>query len=370
MTPMNFFLILLNHREQDTQQSPQRTPPLTQQPPNAQFENLSLQLDENHNNDNDQDELQLPNPTLDAQSTDLTVDSNILMVPIRPIENQDISHNIEQNPQYLIQGSSTLSNTTNTIPQPPISKNYDPPPLPESDTYTSSSISQQPSSFDNNINGLISNTRPRFTFHSPSTPERTSVTTHPYIQAQNTSDPNIPTTFNIDMIHINPSTNFVTSRTLFRPPLQTIPNNPLQYNLFSTNTHNTQHAIHSLEQNAQINFSKTSVQDHNVPKPSSSFIRTNPYFTPTSQIPTNTNTNNLQTHTSHSNFHITHSYAQPSTTVSNPTYINTFTSISEPIKQFDGLDHKYTPEEYLQHIEARVIFSLGQQPSTSYEYKF
>ena len=42
------------------------------------------------------------------------------MVPIRPIENQDILHNIEQDPQYLIQGSSTLSNTTNTIPQPPI----------------------------------------------------------------------------------------------------------------------------------------------------------------------------------------------------------------------------------------------------------
>ena len=121
------------------QQSPQRTQPITQQSPNARFENLLLQFDENHNNDNDQDELQLPNPTLDTQSTDLTVDSNILMVPIRPIKNQDTSHNIEQDPQYLIQGSSNLSTTTtNTIPQPTISRNYDPPPLPESDTYTSS----------------------------------------------------------------------------------------------------------------------------------------------------------------------------------------------------------------------------------------
>ena len=31
------------------------------------------------------------------------------MVPIRPIENQDTSHNIEQDPQLLIQDSSTLS---------------------------------------------------------------------------------------------------------------------------------------------------------------------------------------------------------------------------------------------------------------------
>ena len=85
---------------QDTQQSPQRTPPTTHQPPNAQFEKMSLQSDENHNNDNDQDQLQLPNPTLDTQSIDLTVDSNISMVPIRPIENHDTSHNIEQDPQY------------------------------------------------------------------------------------------------------------------------------------------------------------------------------------------------------------------------------------------------------------------------------
>ena len=45
--------------------------------------------------------------------------------------------------------------------------------------------------------------------------------------------------------------------------------------------------------------------------------------------------------------------------MSHPTYINSSTSISEPIKPFDGLDHNYTPEEYLQHIEARVTFSQG-----------
>ena len=56
--------------------------------------------------------------------------------------------------------------------------------------------------------------------------------------------------------------------------------------------------------------------------------------------------------------------------MSHPTYINSSTSISEPIKPFDGRDHNYTPEEYLQLIEARVTFSLGLQPTSEHEYKF
>ena len=56
-------------------------------------------------------------------------------------------------------------------------------------------------------------------------------------------------------------------------------------------------------------------------------------------------------------------------TISHPTYINSSTSISESIKPFDGLGHNYTPEEYLQHIEARVTFSLGLLPTSEHEYK-
>ena len=173
------------------------------------------------------------------------------------------------------------------------------------------------------------------------------------------------------MIHTNPPPNIVSSRTLSRPPLQTIPTNPLQYTLSSTNTHNTQHSVYSLEHNTQTVFSNNAFSQalhHNVPVPSTSSIRTKPYFTPISQIPTKTN--NLQTNTSHSNYHITHPYTQPSTTISNPTYIDSSISISEPIKPFDGLDQKYTPEEFLQHIEARVTFPLGLQPISCYEYKF
>ena len=86
---------------QYSQQSPQTTQPIIQQPPNVQFENLSLQLDDNHNNDNNQNELQYPNSTLDTQSTDLTVDSNAFLVPVRHVEEQDIRRNTEQDPQYL-----------------------------------------------------------------------------------------------------------------------------------------------------------------------------------------------------------------------------------------------------------------------------
>ena len=57
-------------------------------------------------------------------------------------------------------------------------------------------------------------------------------------------------------------------------------------------------------------------------------------------------------------------------TISHPTNINSSTSVSEPIKPFDGLDHNYTPGEYLQHIEARVTFSLGLQSTSEHEYKF
>ena len=57
-------------------------------------------------------------------------------------------------------------------------------------------------------------------------------------------------------------------------------------------------------------------------------------------------------------------------TISQPTYINSSTSISEPIKPFDGLDHNYTTEIYLQHIEARVTFSFGLQTTSDHEYRF
>ena len=99
-----------------------------------------------------------------------------------------------------------------------------------------------------------------------------------------------------------------------------------------------------------------------IPNPPSTTIRTNPYFH-------NTSTTSF---TNISNVPISNT-VQPSTisqnTIPQPTFINSLNSISEPIKPFDCLDHNYTPEENLQHIEARVAFSLGSQPTSQHEYK-
>ena len=100
-----------------------------------------------------------------------------------------------------------------------------------------------------------------------------------------------------------------------------------------------------------------------ISNPPSTNIRTNPHFHNTSTTSI-TNIPNVPTYNTAPPSTI------PQTTLSQPTFINFSTSISEPIKPFDGLDHNYTPEEYLQHIEARVTFSLGLQPTLEHEYKF
>ena len=53
------------------------------------------------------------------------------------------------------------------------------------------------------------------------------------------------------------------------------------------------------------------------------------------------------------------------------TFINMSASIPEPIKPFDGLDHSYTPEEYLQQVEARLTFAIGEEPQNNpIKYKY
>ena len=47
------------------------------------------------------------------------------------------------------------------------------------------------------------------------------------------------------------------------------------------------------------------------------------------------------------------------------TFIKTSASISEPMKPFDGLNHSYTPEEYLQQVEARLTFAIGEEPQNN-----
>ena len=44
------------------------------------------------------------------------------------------------------------------------------------------------------------------------------------------------------------------------------------------------------------------------------------------------------------------------------TFMNMSASIPEHLKPFDGLDRSYTPEEYLQQVEARLTFAIGEEP--------
>ena len=171
---------------------------------------------------------------------------------------------------------------------------------------------------------------------------------------------NSNTVLTIITLHTNPITNATTSRTLSRPPLPLIQTNPLSYNLTITICH-SQPSSDTTQYNTNLQSSSTLFKTH-IP---TTIIQTNSHLQPISIQP---QTNTLNIPSTSFNSHTTH--ATLLTTLNTPTYIYSSASLSEPIKPFDGLDHTYTPEEYLQHIEARVTFSLGSQPTTAHEYKF
>ena len=196
------------------------------------------------------------------------------------------------------------------------------------------------------------------------TPPIQSPQTIPYIPAQPPIQSTNPT-LTINTLHTNPTSNATTSRTLSRPPIPLIQNNPLSYNLTSTNIQ-SQSNFNNTQSNLNIQPSSTHFQTH-IP---STITQT---FPPVQTIPIQPQINVLNIPSTSSNPSTTHTIPPttiPMSSLNTPTYINSATSISEPIKPFDGLDHNYTPEEYLQHIDARVTFSLGLQPPTAHEYKF
>ena len=156
--------------------------------------------------------------------------------------------------------------------------------------------------------------------------------------------------------------------------MQPILTNPLSYNITSTNSSHTQqsstnnnrpNSLKTFPPSQTSNTIRPTLQNSQfqIPNPSSTNTRTNPHVHNPTTIPF-TKTSNVPTYKT----------VPPSTisqsTISQPTYINSSTSISDPIKPFDGLDHNYTPEEYLQHTEAHVKFSLGLQATSENKYKF
>ena len=156
--------------------------------------------------------------------------------------------------------------------------------------------------------------------------------------------------------------------------MQTILTKPLSYNLTSTNSsHRQQSSTNNNRPNSLNTFHPPQTSNtitptiqnsqFQIPNPPSTNIRTNPHFHSTTTT-SFTIISNVPTYNT----------VQPPTvsqnTISQTTYINSLTSISKPIKPFDGLDHNYTPDEHIQHIEARVTISLGLQPTSENECEF
>ena len=199
-----------------------------------------------------------------------------------------------------------------------------------------------------------------------------------YTPAQNTQTQNIQTGLTNNTLHSIALPNYTTSRSLSRPPLRTNPTNPLLYCLTSKNPNSTQHSTSENNQLNTLNPFSTS-QSSNMTRnmlqntqfqtsnPPSTTIRTNPHINTTYTQPF-TNTPNILSNVSNiPTYNTIPPSTKPQSTVSHPTNKNSTTSISEPIKPFDGLDHYYTPEKFLQHIEALVTFSLGLQPTSVQE---
>ena len=288
-------------------------------------------------------------------------DSNVLQVP---------TQNITEHTDHLFshENPSTLSVTKTIDTQPPqinhtIQQNYDPPPLP-SDYSTHSTHHNSPQQGSSNTFSTRQQLLHETQFHTTTPPMRSSQTIQ-YLPAQPLVPSITPPILTINTLHTNPITNVTTSRTLSRPPLPLIQNISLSYN-FTSSKILSKSVSNNSQSNPNLQPSSTNFHTH-IP---STMTQTIP---PTQLIPTQPQLNVLNIPPTSSNLSTTHTIPPttvPLPTLSTPTYIYSATSISEPIKPFDGLDQNYTPEEYLHHIEARVTFSLGLQPTTVHEYNF
>ena len=313
-----------------------------------------------------------------TQSFTITNDSNLIQNPTHNITQNEIKNQNQDNTLSTTQDKTSVLSTSHTNvtqrSQTQVSPrlNYDPssiPPQFSTQIHTHSSPQQSSS----NTQHTTQNTN-TVHFQAPTPPSPPKIQTSTFTPAQNNPVENVQTSLNINTIQSNPPFNYTTSRHLSRPPLQTILTNPLSYNLTSTNPSQTQQSQTNNNRSNSINTFPSQhtsntitptlqTSQFQIQNPLSTTIRTNPNFHNTSTTSFTNISNNP-----------TYNTVPPSTislnTISHPTYKNSSTSISEPIKPFDGLDHNYTPEEYLQHIEARVTFSLGLQPTSEHEHKF
>ena len=313
-----------------------------------------------------------------TRSFTITDDSNLIIIPTHNITQNEFTNQNQDNTSNTNPDNTSILSTSNTnITQPsqaqiPSPRNYNPPSVPtQFSTQINTYDSPQPSS--SNTHYIAQNTN-TVHFQTPTPPLPSEIQTSTYTPAQTNPVQTTQPSLNVNTIYSNPSTNYTTARHLSRPPLQPILTNPLSYSLTSTNPSNTQqpqinyntpNPLNTLSSQHTSNTITPTLQpsQFQIPHPPTTTIRTNPHFH-------NTSTTSLTNISNNSTYNTTPPSTISHNTMSHPTYINSSTSISEPIKPFNGLDHKYTSEEYLQHIEARVTFSLGLQPTSEQENKF
>ena len=219
----------------------------------------------------------------------------------------------------------TQTSQTQTSPR----QNYDPPSIPpQFSTQIHTHNSPQQGSCKTQHKKPVH-------FQTPTQPSPPEIQTSTYTPAQKNPVQNVQTSLNINTIHSNPPFNYTTSKHLSRPPLQPILTNPLSYNLTSTNSSHTQQSqTNSTRPNSLNTFPPPQTSSTTQPtlqssqfqiqNPPSTTIRTNPHFHSTSTT-SFTNTSNNPTYNTVPPSSIYHN------TISHPTYINSSTSISEPI---------------------------------------
>ena len=313
-----------------------------------------------------------------TRSFTITDDSNLIIIPTHNITQNEFTNQNQDNTSNTNPDNTSIlstSNTNNTQPsqtQIIFPRKYNPPSVPpQFSTQINTHDTPQQSSSNTPYIAQNSNT---VHFQTPTPPLSSEIQTSNYTPAQTNSVQTTQTTLNINTIHFNSSTDYTTARHLSRTPLQPILTNPLSYSLNSTNpshaqqsqiNYNTSNQLNTLSSQHTSNTITPTLQTSQfpIPNPPSTTIRTKPHFHSTS-------TTSLPNISNNPTYNTTPPSTMSHNTMSHPTYFNSSTSISEPIKPFDGLDHNYTPEEYLQHIEARVTFSLGLQPTSEHEYKF
>ena len=199
-----------------------------------------------------------------SQSFKTTSDSNILQFPIHNISqktNNDPNQNDTKNNSNQ-DNTSTLS-TTNTNKnqrsqmQEPSPRICDPSPVPSQYSTQTTPHNSPQLGYSNTMAQIPCSTCDTISNnHSNKTTKYTNSSVHSSSKYTNTKYTTLYTRLPINFFHSNTLPSHTASRNLSRPPLQTVPTNPLSYSLASTILNSTQHSTTSNDQlNTIIPFS-------------------------------------------------------------------------------------------------------------------